>query len=107
MISKTTKTKYKENLTTITSIDSEIEEIKNNLKKYAVNIAEIANREVMDLKVEKDQLLSEKLRLDSRLRRVKNDLDQNRSSKSKHLATLLKYFPDVDTLKLEDGESFH
>jgi hypothetical protein len=107
LISKTTKTKYKENITAISSIESEIEEIKNNLKKYAVNISEIANREVMGLKVEKDRLLSEKLRLDSRLLRVRNDLNKNKSIKSKHLAPLLKYFPDVDTSKLEDVEVFH
>ncbi len=107
LISKTSKIKYKNNLTTITSIDSEIEEIKNNLKKYAVNIAEIANREVMDLKIEKDKLLSEKLRLDSRLLRVKNDLEQNKAIKSKHLSPLLKYFPDVNTEKLEEVEFFH
>jgi len=51
--------------------------------------------------------LSEKLRLDSRLLRVRNDLDKNRSIKSKYLAPLLKYFPNVDTSKLEDVESFH
>ena len=107
LISKTSKINYKNNLTTITSIDAEIEEIKNNLKKYAVNLAEIVNREVMDLKVEKDRLLSEKLRLDSRLLRVRNDLAQNRSIKSKHLSPLLKYFPEVNTEKLQEVESFH
>lgn len=107
LISKTSKIQYKNNLTTITSIDSEIEEIKSNLKKYAVNLAEIVNREVMDLKIEKDRLLSEKLRLDSRLLRVRNDLSQNKSIKSKHLSPLLKYFPEVNTEKLEEVESFH
>lgn len=107
LISKTTKTKYKENITRINNIDSEIEEIKNNLKKYAVNISEIANREVMELKVEKDRLLGEKLRLDSRLLRVRNDLSQNKSIKSKHLEPLTKYFHDVNTSKLEEVESFH
>lgn len=107
LISKTTKTKYKENITSVNSIESEIEDIKNNLKKYAINLAEIINKEVMDLKVEKDQLLSEKLRLDSRLLRVRNDIDSNKSIKSKHLAPLLKYFPDVDTSRLENVESFH
>jgi len=107
LISKTTKLNYKSNLTTITSIDAEIEDIKNNLKKYAVNLAEIVNREVMDLKVEKDRLLSEKLRLDSRLLRVRNDLVQNKSIKSKHLSPLLKYFPEVNTEKLEEVEFFH
>lgn len=107
LISKTTKTKYKENITSINSIESEIEDIKNNLKKYAINLSEIVNREVMDLKVEKDQLLSEKLRLDSRLLRVRSDIGDNKSIKSKHLAPLLKYFPDVDTARLENVESFH
>ncbi len=51
--------------------------------------------------------MSEKLRLDSRLLRVRNDLDKNRSIKSKHLAPLLKYFPNINTSKLEDVESFH
>ncbi|QYX67067.1 DUF2326 domain-containing protein (plasmid) [Shewanella putrefaciens] len=107
LISKTSKTQYKNNLTTITSIDSEIEEIKNNLKKYAVNISEIINREVIDLKIEKDRLLAEKLRLDSRLLRVRNDLSNNKSIKSKHLSPLLKYFPEVNIDKLEEVESFH
>lgn len=107
LISKTTKTKYKENVIRINAIDSEIEEIKNNLKKYAVNISEVANREVMELKIEKDRLLEEKLRLDSRLLRVRNDLNQNKAIKSKHLEPLLKYFPDVNTSKLEEVESFH
>tara|TARA_B100000287_G_scaffold433693_1_gene496043 strand:+ start:2550 stop:4157 length:1608 start_codon:yes stop_codon:yes gene_type:complete len=107
LISKTTKTKYKENITRVNAIDSEIEEIKNNLKKYAVNISEIANREVMELKVEKDRLLEEKLRLDSRLLRVRNDLNQNKAIKSKHLEPLIKYFPGVNTSKLEEVESFH
>ena len=107
LISKTSKTQYKNNLATVTSIDSEIEEIKANLKKYAVNLAEIVNREVMDLKIEKDRLLSEKLRLDSRLLRVRNDLSKNKSIKSKHLSPLLKYFPEVNTDKLEEVETFH
>lgn len=107
LISKTKKNKYKENIIVISSIEKEIEEIKNNLKKYAINISEIANREIMDLKIEKDQLLSEKLRLDSRLLRVRNDLDKNKNIKSKHLVPLLRYFPDIDTSRLEDVELFH
>ena len=61
----------------------------------------------MDLKIEKDRLLSEKLRLDSRLLRVRNDLSKNKSIKSKHLSPLLKYFPEVNTDKLEEVETFH
>ena len=107
LISKTSKIQYKNNLTTVTSIKDEVEDIKNNLKKYAVNISEIANREIMDLKSDKDQLLSEKMSIDSRLSRVKNDLKNNKGIKSKHLSPLLKYFPDVNVTKLEEVELFH
>jgi hypothetical protein len=107
LISKNSKAQYKNNLESVSSINNEIEEIKDNLKKYAINIAEIANREVMELKVAKDKLLSEKLSLDTRLLRVKNDLDKNKSLKSKHLSPLLKYFPNVNVNKLEEVESFH
>ncbi|MGA4495113.1 DUF2326 domain-containing protein [Vreelandella venusta] len=107
LISKTSKAKYKENLAKVSSIDSEIDEIKRSLRKYAVNIKEIVNKEVLELKAEKDRLLTEELRLDSRLLRVKNDLDKNKGIKSKHLAPLLKFFPEVDAEKLEEVESFH
>lgn len=64
LISKNSKVQYKNNISSILSINHEIEEIKNNLRKYAVNISEIVNREIMEFKVEKDSLLSEKLRLE-------------------------------------------
>lgn len=107
LISKTSKPQYKSNLAVIDTINNEIEDIKTNLAKYAVNIAEIVNKEVMELKVDKDRLLSEKLSLDSRLLRVRNDLSQNKSIRSKHLSPLIKYFPNVNTERLEEVESFH
>ncbi len=107
LISKTSKTQYKNNLSTITSITNEIEDIKDNLKRYAVNIAEIANKEIMELKTDKDRLLSQKLVLDVRLSRVKSDLGQNKSIKSKHLSPLVTFFPNIDIERLEDVESFH
>ncbi len=106
-ITKTSKVEYKKNLSTSASIKEEIEDIKKNLQKYAINIKELVNREVIELKIEKDKLLSEKLRLDSRLLRVRNDLEINKNIKSKQLAPLLKYFPNVNAEKLEEVESFH
>jgi len=107
IIPKTSKPQYKSNLEAITTINSEIEDIKSNLAKYAINLAEITNKEIMELKVEKDKLLSEKLSLDSRLLRVRNDLAQNKSIKSKHLSPLIKYFPELNMERLEEVESFH
>ena len=77
IISKPSKPQYKNNLATIEAINSEIDEIKHNLAKYSINIAEIANKEILELKERKDRLLSEKLTLDIRLQRVRNDLSGN------------------------------
>lgn len=107
LIPKISKPDYKNNLNTISEINSEIEDIKNNLAKYAINIAEIVNREVMELKAVKDNLLSEKLSLDSRLSRVKSDLSQNKNIKSKHISPLTKFFPEVDVDRIEQVEMFH
>lgn len=107
IISKPSKPQYKSHLATITAINSEIEDIKTNLAKYSVNIAEIANKEILELKSRKDKLLSEKFALDTRLQRVKNDLSNNKNIKSKHLSPLLKYFPDINIEKLAEVESFH
>lgn len=107
VISKPTKPQYNQNLTTVTAINNEIEDIKNNLAKYALNITEVANRELLELKAEKDRLLSERLSLDTRLQRVRNDLAENKSIRSKHLSPLVKYFPDVNIEKLDEVETFH
>src|SRR5690606_18605424 len=50
LIPKINKTQYKENILKVDKIDDEIRDIKKNLAKYAVNISEIVNREVSELK---------------------------------------------------------
>lgn len=107
LIPKTSQTQYHKNLAAISEIDNEIEDIRINLAKYAINIAEIANRKTLELKAEKDKLLSEKLSVESRLSRVRNDLSQNKSIKSKHLSLLTKYFPEVNLERIAGVEEFH
>ncbi len=107
LISKPSRPEYENNLNAITAINKEIEDIKNNLAKYAINIAEIANKEILELKAEKDKLLPQKLSLDARLQRVRNDLLQNKNVKAKHLSPLIKYFPNLNIEKLNEVESFH
>ena len=107
LIPKTSKPQYKKNLAAISEINNEIEDIKNNLAKYAINISEIANRETLELKAEKDKLLSEKLSIECRLSRVRNDLSQNKNIKSKHLSPLIKYFPEVNLERIAEVEEFH
>jgi len=107
LIPRISKTQYNNNLSTISEIHHEIEDIKKNLAKYAINIAEVANKEVMQLKTTKDSLLSERFSIECRLARVGKDLSQNRNVTSKNLSPLIKYFPNVNLDKIEEIESFH
>ena len=106
-IPKITKTQYKNNLKEIDKIQAEIEDIKSNLAKYAINLSEIASKEVLDLKEQKDLLLNGKTSVTSRLSRVRNNLNQNKYIKSKHLDSLKEFFPDVNEDKIAEIEEFH
>jgi len=107
IIPQINKTQYKENEIRIKEIESEIEDIKSNLAKYATNIGEIVNREIMELKVQKDEMLRVKLTIDNKLKRIQNNLSENRHLKSKHLNSLKDFFPEVNIEKLAEIEEFH
>ena len=106
-IPKVTSNKHKKNLENLDKIDEEINEIRNDLSKFAINISEITNRKIMELSEDKDKLLSQRFSLESRLERVKNDLTKNRTIKSRHLSRLIEFFPDVNIEKINTVEEFH
>lgn len=107
LIPKSTKTEYKENLKSVSKIDTEIKDIKANLAKYAISIGEIVNRKVSELKATRDALLSEKDKLSSNLSRVQRDLDKNRHINSKAFKSLEKFFPEANFERLGQIETFH
>jgi hypothetical protein len=107
IIPKITKKRYTENIHEINKIDMEIESIKKDLAKFALNIQQISNREILELKESKDKLLSEKMILENKLNRIKNNLENNRHIKSKSFDTLKKFFPSINVARLENVENFH
>lgn len=107
LIPKSTKSQYKKNLQSLSEIDGEIKDIKDNLSKYAISIGEIVNRKVSELKVTRDTLLSERDRLSTNLYRVKRDLDKNKYIKSKAFKNLEKFFPQANLDRLGQVETFH
>lgn len=98
---------YRQNERQIRLMRSEIEDIKAHLAKYATNIAEVVNREVLELKLEKDKLLSTKLTLESQLARTQRNIAENRHIKSKYFTGLIEYFPEIDQARLANVEEFH
>lgn len=107
IVPKIGKREYKENAARIDRIAVEIDEIKSDLARFATNIGELVNREVLELKVQKDELLASKLLVESKLSRIRNNLANNRHIKSAHFAGLVKFFPAIDQEKLAEVEEFH
>lgn len=107
IIPKITKLIFKNNTKQINDIETEILDIKDKLALYATNINEVTNREILELKQEKDKLLKIKLELNSKLLRIRNNLSDNKYFKTMHFKSLLEFFPSVNMEKLETIESFH
>jgi len=107
LIDKITKKQYKQNVLAISEIDKEISDIKVNLAKYAVNISEIVNREVAELKSKKDSLLRERAKVDAQLHRIRSDLSHNKHVSSKTFSSLVKFFPEIDQERVSEVEEFH
>ena len=55
---KITKMEYVENTKQIESLKKEIKDVQDNVLKYVLNIQEIINKEVLDLKNKKNSLLT-------------------------------------------------
>lgn len=107
IVPKIGKRAHQENAERIAQMEQEIEEIRVSLAKFATNIGELVNREVIELKVQKDSLLASKLFVESKLIRIRANLQNNRSIKSKHFAGVTSFFPEVNAERLVEVEEFH
>lgn len=107
IVPKIGKHARKANAERIAQMEGEIEEIKVDLAKFATNIGELVNREVLELKVQKDKLLASKLFVESKLIRIQANLQNNKHIKSKHFEGVTNFFPDVNAERLVEVEEFH
>ncbi len=107
IVPKIGKRQHQANAERIVQMEHEIEEIKISLAKFATNIGELVNREVLELKVQKDRLLESKLFVESKLVRIRANLQNNRHIKSKHFDGVRNFFPEVNEDRLAEVEEFH
>lgn len=101
------KRDYTANKDRIGQLERDLQDIRINLARYATNISEVVNREVLRLKVQKDDLLALRLKLAARLVRIQKNLAENRHIKSKHFTGLVEFFPEIDQGRLAKIEEFH
>lgn len=104
---KVTKAGYSRAQARIEAIERDLADIRNNLARYATNLSAIVNRDVLDLKLRKDELLRAQMHSMGRLRRIERNLEGNRTPPSRGFQELQKYFPDVNAERLGQVEAFH
>ncbi|MFA7021253.1 DUF2326 domain-containing protein [Aliarcobacter sp.] len=104
---KITKMEYSDNVKQINSLQQEIKEIQDNVLRYVLNIKEIINKEVLDLKDKKNKLLSIKDKLDNQKLRINNNLEKDINLDSKYLKMLGDFFPNANIEKIDKIEGFH
>lgn len=105
-IPKITKTKFQKNSKQLEDIEKEILDIKENILKFTLNVEELTNKEVIELKVEKSKLLKEQSLILNKIKRLDLNLNQKRI-KSKHLDRLSTFFENPNEERIIEIESFH
>ena len=102
-----TKSQFKKNESTIELIKSEIEDIKENILKYVVNVDELINKNVLQIKKKKDELLTKKSNYENQLYRIEKNLELKSKVSKKQIDTLQIFFPNSNIKKIEKIEEFH
>lgn len=101
------KKEYVSNENRMVLINNEITEIKQNLASHACTIKELINREILDLKKEKDALLTDRMAVENKLNRVDRNLDAHSFVRSRNVEKLKEFFPEVNVHKISEIEDFH
>lgn len=107
VIPKISRSEYLDNQSVITRLETELADIRQNLARYATNLSAIVNEQVLELKIEKDELLSSRLNIASQLQRVGENLREARGVRSSTFQELMAYFPEVNQERLLRVENFH
>ncbi len=101
------KRDYFDNKKRIVKLESELADIRSNLAKYATNLSEIVNKEVLQLKLDKDRLLATRLPIEGRLQRIRQNLRDERVVRSESFRELTRFFPEINEQRLNRVEEFH
>jgi hypothetical protein len=108
IIPKINAINYRENLQTITKLESEIQNIKFELSKSSLDVNTILSKEILELQKQKDSLISAKFIIENRLIRVIKNLENPTSKVAKsNLVAFKNFFPEANIPAIEEIEKFH
>ncbi|MYN13525.1 DUF2326 domain-containing protein [Pusillimonas sp. TS35] len=107
IVEKITKAQYSKNVVELENIRTEVDTIKSELSRFALNLREVIDQDLLELKKAKDLLLSQRLRLRSKLQRTERNLKENKFIQSKQFEALCDFFPNVNHDRIAEIELFH
>jgi len=107
LIPKVTKTGYAQAKVQIAGFERDLEDVRQNLASYATSLSAVINKEVLELKKRKDDLLQRRMTVAGRLQRVDRNLTGKRSLRGGSFQDLEKFFPEINTERLAEVEAFH
>lgn len=107
LIKKITSREYEANNLIINQLKEEIDDIKNNLLKFTINVEEIYSRELVELKSKKREIIEQKYIIVNKIERLKLSLSDKFRVDSKQFERLQLFFENVNIEKIREIESFH
>lgn len=107
VIKKISKREFDSNKLIISTLDKEIEDIKENLLKFAMNLEEIYSKELIELREEKRIIIEEKYLSVNKRKRLQLSLSDRLRVDNRQFERLKLFFENVNIDKLKDIESFH
>lgn len=106
LIDKISKKEFENNENRVSEIKDELENIKNNLLGFSLNIQELSSKELIDLKIQKDVLIKQQSFLLNKIKRLELTL-QNKIVQKSYFGRLSEYFTNINQAKIENIENFH
>jgi len=101
------KTLYNKNEKQLENLISEFNDIKKHLASYALDINELLNDDIRQLRKEKDNIVEIRNNLYGKLERLEKNEKGIQYVKKKNFEKLVKLFPNINVERLEEIELFH
>ncbi|WP_322092868.1 DUF2326 domain-containing protein [Paraburkholderia bannensis] len=107
IVERISKSQYSKNIVELEAIQAEVDAIKNDIAKFSLNIREVVDRDLLDLKLQKDELLARRMPLQASLTRTERNLKESKFIKSSQFESLREFFPSVNADRIAEIELFH
>lgn len=106
-IPKVTKTIFNENEKRKIELTSDLEKLKKDIIGISIDIEDLLTKDILELRSVKSQLIRQYNIYESKLKRTKNNISQEKLKITPELSKLVEYFPNMNFEKIKEIDGFH